>query len=213
MPKKSRFMGIARDIRRGKFAKVVASLHPGCHQIPNTTALDRYPEIFAVAAAAAADARCILSFGCSTGEECVTLAKYFPAAKIIGADINPMNLLKAMKYRSDRIRFVYASDRILNCFGGFDAVFCMAVLRTSKRDCIADHYPFDLFAERALYLESLVRPGGLLVIHNATYRFSDTPHRCTYEAIPVAAIYDKVYQPDGTTEAKPDRCIFRRLKP
>ena len=35
------------------------------------------------------------------------------AARIVGAEINPVVLLKAMKNRSDRIRFVYASDRIL----------------------------------------------------------------------------------------------------
>jgi trans-aconitate methyltransferase len=155
----------------------------------------------------------ILSFGCSTGEECVTLADYFPAALIVGADINPLNLLIAMRRGGDRVRYVYASDRILNWFGGFDALFCMAVLRTPKRDHIAEHYPFERFAERALYLESLVRPGGLLVIHNATYRFSDTVHRCDYEAIPVATTYNTVYLPDGITEAKPDGCILRKLKP
>src|SRR5262245_15793576 len=116
-------------LKRGKFAKAASLLHPSCHQGPNRTALNRYPEVFAAAAAAAPDARRILSFGCSSGEECVTLAEYFPKAEIVGADINPVILLQARKYRSDRIRFVYASDRILSGLGGFDAIFCMAVLR------------------------------------------------------------------------------------
>jgi trans-aconitate methyltransferase len=206
-------MEIIRNIRRGNFTKVIALLHPGCHQVPNKTALNRYPEVFAAAASAAPDSRRILSFGCSTGEECVTLASYFPAAQIVGTDINPLNLLKAMKHRNDRIRFVYANDRILNGFGGFDALFCMAVLRTSKRDHIANHYPFDRFVERVRYLESLVRPGGLLVIHNATYRFGDMAHRWAYETIPVVATYSEVYLPDGITKAKPDGCIFRKLEP
>ena len=204
---------ILRNIRRGQFTKLVASLHPGCHQRPNKTALNRYPEIFAAAAAEAPNARRILSFGCSTGEECVTLASYFPSAQIVGTDINPLNLLKARKHRSERICFVYASDRMLDGFGGFDAVFCMAVLRTWKRDRIADFYPFERFAERTLFLESLVRPGGLLVIHNATYRFGDTVRQCAYEAIPVAAPCGKVYQPDGVTEAIPEGCLFRKLEP
>jgi hypothetical protein len=161
---------------------------------------------------AAPDAQQILSFGCSTGEECVTLARYFPAAQIVGTDINPINLLKAKRHRSERIRFVYASDRILSGFGGFDAVFCMAVLRTWKRN-VADHYQFERFAERALFLESLVRPGGILVVHNASYRFGDTAQRFAYERIPVAAPYDKVYLPDGITEARPEGCIFRKLQP
>jgi hypothetical protein len=204
-------MGIVRDIRRRNFTKIVALLVPGCHQGPNKTALNRYPEIFAAAAAAAPDAQRILSFGCSTGEECVTLANYFPTAQIVGTDINPLNVLKAMKHRNDRIRFVYSMDRILKRFGGFDAVFCMAVLRTPKRKRIAEHYPFARFAERALFLETLVKPGGILVIHNATYRFSDTIRDGTYETIPVAASHDKVYLPDGVTEVNVEPCILRRL--
>jgi hypothetical protein len=192
---------------------VVAFLHPGCHQGPNKTALNRYPEIFAAAAAMLPNAERILSFGCSTGEECVTLGDYFPGALIVGTDINPLNLVKARKHRSNRIRFIYASDRILSSYGGFDAVFCMAVLRTPKRKRLAESYPFDRFEERALFLESLVKPGGLLVIHNATYRFSDTAHLDAYETIPSAEPHDKVYLPDGFTEAKPDGCILRKLKP
>jgi trans-aconitate methyltransferase len=134
--------------------------------------------VFAAAAAAAPDARRILSFGCSSGEECVTLAEYFPKAEIIGADINPVILLQARKHRSDRIRFVYAGDRILSGLGGFDAIFCMAVLRS------AGHYPFEIYEERALFLETLLRPGGLLVIHNSPYRFGDTARKDSYETCP-----------------------------
>jgi Methyltransferase domain len=194
-------------VRRGKFAKVASLLHPGCHQGPKRTALNRYPEIFAAAAAAAPDARRILSFGCSSGEECVTLADYFPKAEIVGAEINPVILLKAMKHRSNRIRFVYASDRILRRQGEFDAVFCMAVLRS------AGHYPFEIYEERALFLETLVRPGGLLVIHNSPYRFGDTARKDSYETIPVDAPRDiGSFLPDGVTEAAPDGSIFRKLE-
>jgi hypothetical protein len=160
-----------------------------------------------LSAAAAPDARRILSFGCSTGEECVTLADYFPKAEIVGAEINPVVLLKAMKNRSNRIRFVYASDRILKRLGGFDALFCMAVLRS------AGHYPFEIYEERALFLETLVRPGGLLVIHNSPYRFGDTARRGSYETISVAASRDiGSFLPDGVTEVEPDGSIFRKLE-
>ena len=50
------------------------------------------------------------------------------------------------------------------------------------------------------------------MIHNSTYRFSDTAHRSTYETIPVAAPYDKAYLPDGVTETKPDGCILRKIE-
>jgi SAM-dependent methyltransferase len=206
-------MGIVGDIRRGDIARVVARLLPGCHQHPNLTALNRYPEIFAAAAASTPRAKRVLSFGCSTGEECVTLADYFPTAQIVGTDINPVNLLRARKHQTHRIRFVYARDRILSGFGGFDVVFCMAVLRTSKKGRVYRYYPFDRFVERARFLESLVKPGGLLVIHNASYRFSDAPRRFTYDTVPVVAEHDKVYLPDGMTATKPDGCMFRRVSP
>jgi hypothetical protein len=90
-----RAKGVLRNLKRGNYAKVVAALTPGSHQ-----------------------------------------------------------LLKAMKHGSKRIRFVYASDRILRRQGGFDAVFCTAVLRS------AGHYPFEIYQELALFLETLVRPGG-----------------------------------------------------
>jgi hypothetical protein len=193
---------------------VVAALTPGSHQLVDWTAPDRYPEIFAAAATAAPDARRILSFGCSTGEECASLAQYFPKAENVGAEINVLSLLKAMKKRSDRIRFVYSSDRILSRLGGFDVVFCMAVLRAPKKQQRLGNYPFALFEERALFLESLVRPGGLFVIHNSMYRFSDTAHRGSYDRVSVAARHDKgVFLPDGVTEVEPDGCLWRKRKP
>jgi trans-aconitate methyltransferase len=201
-----RAKGVLRNLRRGNYAKVVAALTPGSHQLVDWTAPDRYPEIFAAAAAAAPDARRILSFGCSTGEECVSLAQYFPKAEIVGAEINVLSLLKAMKKRSDRIRFVYSSDRILSRLGGLDALFCMAVLRS------AGHYPFEIYEEHALFLETLVRPGGLLVIHNSPYRFGDTARRGSYETISVDANRDiGSFHPDGVTEVEPDGSIFRKL--
>ena len=81
-----RAKGVLRNLRRGNYAKMVAALTPGSHQLVDWTAPNRYPEIFAAAAAAAPDARRILSFGCSTGEECVSLAEYFPKSEIIGAE-------------------------------------------------------------------------------------------------------------------------------
>lgn len=205
-------MKLVRAIRRRKWAKLVPSLNSRWYQLPGQTSLDRYPAIFAAAAAAIPDARRVLSFGCSTGEECVSLANYFPSALVVGADVNLFSLAKAMKHRSDRIRFVYASDRILRKFGEFDAVFCMSVLRTPKADRVADSYPFAVFEERVLFLESLVRPGGLLAVHNGTYRLVDTAHRGKYMKIPAApVIYNTVYLPDGVTEVEPDGSLYKKL--
>ena len=92
---------------------------------------------------------------------------------IIATDINPLNLWKARTLRSERIRFVYTLDRLLKRLSPFDAVFPMAVLRTPRREHISQHYPFKHFEERVILLNFLVRTGGLLIVHNASYRFSD----------------------------------------
>jgi hypothetical protein len=85
------------------------------------------------------------------------------------------------------------------------------VLRAPKKQQRLGNYPFTLFEERALFLESLVRPGGLFVIHNSMYRFSDTTHLGTYDRIPVDAKHDKgVFLPDGVTEVEPDICLWRK---
>jgi hypothetical protein len=205
-------MSMILKIPGSKVLKTLAKLHPGLHQFPKTTWFNRYPELFAATAVLLPAAIRILSFGCSTGEECVTLADYFPAAMIIGTDINPLNLWKARKFRNERIRFVYAIDRLLKRLGPFDAVFCMAVLRTPRRNHVSEHYPFERFEERVLFLDSLVRPGGVLVVHNSSYRFSDTTSSSHYEKVPVIAPNDDIYQPDGLTKATPDGSIFRKLK-
>ncbi len=55
------------------------------------TVEDRYPELFAQCRERLADRPGvrILSYGCATGEEVFTLARYLPQAEIVGVDINP----------------------------------------------------------------------------------------------------------------------------
>ncbi len=51
----------------------------GAHQLSNATEMDRYPEIFQACANHFGGKKLkILSFGCSTGEECVSILKYMP---------------------------------------------------------------------------------------------------------------------------------------
>ena len=73
---------------RGQFSMALAELHPRATTGSSRTTLDRYPELFRAASQQMPDATRILSYGCSTGEECATLTRYFPAAEIVGTDIN-----------------------------------------------------------------------------------------------------------------------------
>jgi SAM-dependent methyltransferase len=176
---------------RSTFREALPALIPGIHQLSAKTAFDRYPQIFAGAARIAPNARRILSFGCSTGEECATLKMYFPRAEIVGTDVNPLSLVKARwRCRSNKaINFVYANDPALTASGPFDVICCLTVLRDTRLDAeasIRETYPFDRFDERVTFLNSLLKPGGLLVFHGNMYRFRDSSVVNEYEVVPLS---------------------------
>ena len=178
-----------RKMQRRVLRRAKRLLLPGVHQGSGKTGLDRYPEIFSGAATALPDARRILSFGCSTGEECVSLKQYFPRAEIVGTDINPLSVWQARRrHASTRLRFIRTRDRAISSRGPFDVIFCLTVLRDSRLDkepSIRDSYPFERFDERVRFLHSLLRPEGLLVFYGNMYRFRDTSVAHDYEVIPL----------------------------
>jgi SAM-dependent methyltransferase len=184
-------LSFAGQLHKGLYGlwKSFPALLPGIHQLSSKTAIDRYPQIFQAAAAVVPNARRVLSFGCSTGEECATLKLYFPNAKVIGADVNPLSLCQARwRYRNESVGFVYASDRVLKASGPFDMISCLTVLRDTRLDAertIRETYPFDRFDERVTFLHSLLKPGGLLLFYGNMYRFRDTTVAREYEVVPL----------------------------
>jgi SAM-dependent methyltransferase len=160
-------------------------LKPGqVHQTTPLTWMDRYPQIFAACrdlVGGDSEVR-VLSFGCSTGEEVLTLREYFPSAYITGADINPRNLAFCRKLKvDDRISFVRPDHSTLEKHGPFDLIFCMAVLQRTPQlvrerglTDLKRIYPFEKFDRQVCELDALLKPGGLLVIDNAQYLFADS---------------------------------------
>ena len=177
-------------------SKGINKMNKGTHQLTNVTEMDRYPEIFKACATYAAEQQNqpkLLSFGCSTGEECLTLNSYMPEAAILGADIVKSNLRKAkQKVKNDRIKFFYSSDENLASNGPYDMIFCMSVLcrwtDTEIVDDCTEIYPFTRFEEMCQKLDQLVAPGGLLIIYNANFRFNDTSIFENYSVLPVEGI-------------------------
>jgi len=157
------------------------------------TWMDRYPVLFAACRERLGDSESLrlLSYGCSTGEEVFTLRRYFPNAHIIGVEINPQSLAKARKHPADaRITFDASNPRTIARLGPYDAVFCMAVLQRTphmvqarRLESLKDVYPFERFDEQLTQLDSVVKPGGLLVVHHTQYVFEQASIASRYRAL------------------------------
>jgi SAM-dependent methyltransferase len=165
------------------------------------TSEDRYPEIFRFARDTIGDEpeRMILSFGCSTGEEVLTLRKYFPHTYIKGLDINRRNVAAAQaklgQMRLTGIEFGLASSTGLEPAGRYDAIFAMSVFRhgglgENGRDGRCDHLiRFADFEAAAMDLARALRPGGLLFIANSNFRFNDAAASADFEVVLTSTEY------------------------
>ncbi|MDQ1090749.1 SAM-dependent methyltransferase [Xanthomonas sacchari] len=150
-----------------------------------TTAMDRYPALFAFAQAslgAATDLR-LLSFGCASGEEVFSLRTYFPQAAITGLDIHPGHIAtcrQRQRTHSDPgLSFRVAGNTADEADAAYDAIFCLAVLR---RGDLARHrgerceqlIRFEDVEAQLLDFARCLRPSGLLVLRHANFRLRDT---------------------------------------
>ncbi|MCZ4497862.1 MAG: hypothetical protein JWQ74_415 [Marmoricola sp.] len=157
-----------------------------------TTAWDRYPEEFAFVRAAAGDRiERILSFGCSSGDELLTLREYFPQARIHGIDVNPLAVRTARK----RLRAAGASsvtvarggDASSQTPASYDLVLALAVFRHGDLNAAPARCDavlrFADFERTVAGLAACVRPGGLLVLRHANFRFTDCAVASSFEAL------------------------------
>ena len=114
-------------------------IHRGdIHQTTPHTAEDRYPDLFDFLAVSMPEARRILSFGCSTGEELIALRKRLGSAEIVGAEINSRSRrIAARRVAGDGLAKVVAPDAIE---GHFDIVLALAValMRLSKNRIVSN---------------------------------------------------------------------------
>lgn len=163
------------------------------HQTTPLTFMNRYPKIFSACQEyfKGKENLKILSYGCSTGEEVLTLRSYFPTAQIIGTDINKRSLETCRKLPVDeKISFIYSTPSEIQKHGKFDAIFCMAVLQRNPHDIAAKGitnlskiYPFEKFEKQIVELDKLVKPNGLLVVHFTQYSLLDTTLASSYQAL------------------------------
>jgi hypothetical protein len=202
-------------------------LHPNkLHQTTPLTFMDRYPAIFSACKNyfnGKQDLK-ILSYGCSTGEEVLTLRKYFPDAEIIGADINKKSLAICKTLPVDsKISFLYSSHSEIKKHGPFDAIFCMAVLQRKPHDIAAKGitnlkkiYPFDKFEKQIIEFDEIIKTQGLMVIHYTQYSFEDTSLASQYKSLGYSnqsdynlPVFDK--ESELIKNPRPQKSIFIKL--
>ena len=154
-------------------------------QKSNVTEFNRYPRIFSKVAEVISKIQehqaNLLSFGCSSGEEIISLDKlYVKGANLIGVDISQKMIEEARKKipENNTVRFFQTEEAGWKIQDGYDVVMALSVLcnwpKTEKLVDIKSIYKFSEFEMQVKELSNFVKPGGYLVIHNTNYNFEDT---------------------------------------
>jgi SAM-dependent methyltransferase len=153
--------------------KAPAPPDDGTLQFKNDTAQERYPWIFEKLREACPRAQRVLCYGCSTGVEMEALRRRFPAARIVGIDVNPTVLAEARRRaEGDGNMEVHSSTASLPK-ASFDAATCLSVLCSYPPTTARPRLPFRLFAAAVRELAALLRPGGVVAVYNAQYLIRD----------------------------------------
>lgn len=208
---------------RNQIDRAIRKLVREQHQLTSTTSPDRYPELFhevQVSIDKTVENPSILSFGCSTGEECFSLKTYFAKAKLTGVDINNVNLRKARRKNvSDDITFLYSTPENIARHGKYDVIFALSVLcrwedTKDIEDC-SEIYPFEKFAETTQMLADQVKPVGLFVIYNSNFRFEDTAAAKNFEVVHTPSVENSgfVHKFDANNHRLREKhvhCVYRK---
>ena len=187
------------------------------HQTSAFTCEDRYPELFDFAASLIGAPDRILSFGCSTGEELVSLRRRFPAAEIVGAEMNPRSRRLAKQRTANDGKIWVISPNSLQ--GKFDMIFALAVLQrephrlseAGNRD-ISSFYPFAKFDAAVCALVAHLRTHGILCVMNTQYRIEDSSAALELQALASSPLLGgSIFAPDGRPiKGAAARSVFRR---
>lgn len=192
-----------------------------------TTGLDRHPALFAFAQQRLAgenDVR-ILSFGCSTGEEPISLARYLPDAVIDAIDINPRSIAIARRQATQSgcraVTFTVAGQPPA-VEGYYDAVFCLSVLRhgqldTERPQSCAKILAFAKYEAAIAALDRTIRSGGLLFIWGSNFHFADSIVASRYRPLYVTGTrphFGAFYGPDDILieQSKAECFVFEKLQ-
>lgn len=128
----------------------------------------------------------ILSFGCSTGEELLSMRALFPGARLFGCDVDWQNLLKARALLGNDALVFQSSDLAIQEHGPFDIILCNSVLLASGSAPKATPTGINptLWTDVVSFLDSALKPGGVLQIINSNIPFRFHPVHTQYQSLP-----------------------------
>jgi SAM-dependent methyltransferase len=222
-----RFLYHLRNGRSRNLALLALENPRGLFQREPSTAENRYPLIFRYVAERLkeAPAPSLLSFGCATGEEVFTLRRYLPAATVKGIDINRRNI-RACDRRLAAIggdvglSFALADSAAGEPCAHYDAIFAMAVFRDGRLGAApsrCDHLIRFIDFERSVeLLARSLKPGGLLALRHANFRFADTSLAAGFRLVLAAPHFGEptpIYGPDDRLipDALGDDGVFEKI--
>jgi SAM-dependent methyltransferase len=174
----------------------------------NYTLPDRYPWLFSFARGQIVDGpdKKLLSFGCSTGLEALSLRRYFPEASLRAVDISPANIAACRRHGRADIDFAVAEDMSGEADESYDAIFCLAVLchgtlTATQAERCDPLLEFATFETMVGGFERCLKPGGLLCLVTTNFRFSDTAVSSRFTPVlhidPAVMAPDLLYGPDN----------------
>lgn len=209
-------------------------------QRSHATAMNRYPEEYMHLKAVleeqspppSNDERKILSFGCSTGEEPLSLARlYFtsPMVKIFGVDVADKAIdaasEKAKQEPEGKITIIDGRINSPKVYGPFDivlanSVFCIYGSPYHNITYVMDHFSYDTFQNMLDEIDSYLKVGGVLAIHNSNYNFMDTKlfagkyevikgMKCPQHFVPRIDLVEKKFVDVGSIEME---CLYRKVR-
>jgi hypothetical protein len=126
----------------------------------------------------------ILSFGSSIGEEVATLRFLFPEDEIFGCEIEP-GILEICKRSVGPLATIFLSSaENIAAHGPYDLIIASAVLCLNPSPPnMRDIFPVSRFDDLVGILDGSLNSGGVLIVTNASYRFTECPVAQGYSTI------------------------------
>lgn len=145
---------------------------------PHQKGGERFPIIYDNALKYKPDAKRILSFGCSYGDEIQALARRFPDADmLVGCDIEPACLREAR--RSNKNNKIFFTDEI-EVAGMFDLITALQVFF-----CLDTKLPKDRWERNLRKIDRHLNPGGVVIVYTSEYPLEEIFSPDKYEPLNV----------------------------